>query len=308
MKKIPGTIILIALLSSILITACSGHANKSNYNKLQSALEKFVENKDAIIGIGVIINDKDTVEVNGNTPFPMLSVYKFPIALAYADFCRSNRLDFATPICVTKEDLHLDTYSPMTEKILAADKLSTDGLTIPAKELLKYMLQQSDNNASDIILRETGNAAAVQKYLNSLKSNEVKVSNSENDMHADNQLCYANNSTPLAMTRLINKFDKEANDSLSIEIKQIMETCETGGDRLVKPLAETAVIGHKTGTGFLLDDGRLMAINDVGYVHLPDGSRYAIAVFIENSGYDIMQTEALIADISRIVLTHIQDN
>lgn len=48
-----------------------------------------------------------------------------------------------------------------------------------------------------------------------------------------------------------------------------------------------------------------MAVNDAGYVHLPDGRRYTIAVFIENSAYDMPSTEALIAQISRIVLNHL---
>ena len=81
-----------------------------------------------------------------------------------------------------------------------------------------------------------------------------------------------------------------------------METCPTGANRLAKPLAGTdAVFGHKTGTGFTLPGGRLMAINDAGYVHLPDGRSYSIAVFIENSGYDMQQTEEIIARISEIV-------
>ncbi len=125
-------------------------------------------------------------------------------------------------------------------------------------------------------------------------------------MHLDNSLCYNNSATPLAMAELIYNFDLKCNDSLSLEIKKMMETCETGNSRLPKPLIPTnAIIGHKTGTGFTSPDGRLMAVNDVGYVHLPNGRRYAIAVFIENSGYDITRTEKLIAEISRIVFANI---
>ncbi|MDE6380897.1 MAG: hypothetical protein K2L11_10520 [Muribaculaceae bacterium] len=67
----------------------------------------------------------------------------------------------------------------------------------------------------------------------------------------------------------------------------------------------TVLIGHKTGTGFTLPDGRLMGINDVGYVHLPNGRSYSIAVFIENSGYDMPQTEEIVAEISEIVYKHL---
>lgn len=61
-----------------------------------------------------------------------------------------------------------------------------------------------------------------------------------------------------------------------------------------------AVIGHKTGTGFLLPDGGIQAVNDVGYVHLPNGHRYSIAVFIANSHYSMEETEAFIARISEM--------
>ena len=86
-----------------------------------------------------------------------------------------------------------------------------------------------------------------------------------------------------------------------------METCATGKDRLVAPLATLPVrTGHKTGTGFELPGGRLMAVNDAGYVFLPDGRRYTITVFVEDSGYGMARTSALIAEISGIVYRHIQ--
>lgn len=43
-----------------------------------------------------------------------------------------------------------------------------------------------------------------------------------------------------------------------------------------------------------------MAVNDAGYVHLPDGTRYSIAVFIADSHYDMEHTEDIIADISEM--------
>lgn len=68
------------------------------------------------------------------------------------------------------------------------------------------------------------------------------------------------------------------------------------------------VIGHKTGTGFELPDGRIMAVNDVGYIHLNDGNRYSIAVFIADSHYNLVNSEQIIADISELVINHIKNN
>lgn len=175
-------------------------------------------------------------------------------------------------------------------------------MKLPTAELLMYMLQQSDNNASDIILKAIGGAESVDRYLNRIGVNGISVRNTESEMHDDNSLCYANSSTPLAMAELMDRFEHDVDDTLSRKIKQLMETCATGTARLPKPFLPTnAIIGHKTGTGFTLPSGRLMAVNDAGYVHLPNRSRYTIAVFIENSGYDMDKTEALIAEISEIV-------
>lgn len=290
---------MIAIFALFSLCACS---SQNKYTDVQQALDEYVAEKDANIGVAVIIDGVDTVAVNGNKEFPMLSVYKFPITLALAEHYRQNNLPIDYPITILPEDLHLDTYSPMTEKIIASSKMQTDTLMMSTAEILGYMLQQSDNNASDIALRELGGADYVEGYLKLVGATDVHVHNSEAEMHEDNSMCYSNSATPIGMASLMDKFDREFNDSVSVEIKRLMETCETGANRLLKPLdGSNAVIGHKTGTGFILPNGRLMAVNDAGYVHFPNGHRYSIAVFIENSGYDMAQTEAIIADISGIV-------
>lgn len=296
MKKL-----LITLIATLMLCSCS---SKNKYEALQTNLTEFVSDKDAQIGIAVIIDGVDTVAVNGNREFPMLSVYKFPIALALGEYYRENELPLNFPVAILPEDLHLDTYSPLTEKILASSHAQTDTLMLPTTTLLGYMLQQSDNNASDIILRGLMGPQNVQRYLERLGVDDIHVRNSEAEMHADSTLCYENSATPKGMAALMDKFDREFNDSISLTIKHLMETSETGQNRLAKPL-DNAVIGHKTGTGFTLPDGRLMAVNDAGYVHLSNGKRYSIAVFIENSGYNFSQTKELIAEISSIVFTNL---
>lgn len=291
------------MLSCIIMTAVVSCSSSAVYGQLQKSLEEYVADKDATIGVAVVVDGKPIVAVNGDRAFPMLSVYKFPIALALADNYRQRGVSLDVPVEISKADLHTDTYSPMTEKILASSTLSTGQLTLPTDVLLGYMLQESDNNASDIVLRCVGGACQVDKYLSGIGVNGVSVRNSEDEMHRDISLCYSNSATPAAMAQLMDKFNKEFDDSLSLGIKQLMETCVTGTNRLVKPLgAANIVIGHKTGTGFILPDGRIMAVNDAGYVNLPDGQRYAIAVFVENSAYDMAATEEIVAEISRMVL------
>lgn len=297
---------LALVVASLVITAsCLAYENAvvvegrqpRDYAVLQRELNGLVEGKDARIGIAVIIDDKDTIGINQCDTFPMLSVYKFPIALSWGKYCRMGGCDLDSKCRITRSDLLYNTYSPMLKNYS-----DIDTVMISFRELLAYSLQQSDNNASDIILKCQGGPQYVQRTIDSMGISGICVTSSEAEMYQDNALCYDNSATPLAMAELLNKFDNEFADSVSLGIKQLMESCETGADRLVSPLVHTnAVVGHKTGTGFTLPDGRLMAVNDVGYVHLPDGRKYTIVVFVSNSNYDMATTSGIIANISELV-------
>ena len=294
MKKV---IILIAIAFIIISTQSCGKTTPTPVSSLQKELSEYVEDKDANIGIAVIIDRKDTVEVNGNRAFPMLSVYKFPIAVALGDYLRISSELSPDTLTITPTDLKPDTYSPMREKYEGEDTIQ-----LPLYDIMAYALQQSDNNASDILLKIMGGTENAMLALKRFGIDNVNIAYTEAEMYEDNRLCYENSSTPIAMAKLLDSFDHNFNDLYTRNMKQLMENCATGVNRLAKPLAATnAVIGHKTGTGFTLPDGRLMAINDAGYVHLPNGRSYSIAVFIENSGYDMEQTEEIIAKISEIV-------
>lgn len=84
--------ILMYVVAGMCMTACSGNTNP--YSGLQSELETYVAQKEDVrIGVAVIVNDTDTVAVNGDMEFPMLSVYKFPIAMAVAERCRRTVSD-----------------------------------------------------------------------------------------------------------------------------------------------------------------------------------------------------------------------
>lgn len=266
---------------------------------LRSRLEKFVAGKEARTGIAVIVDGHDTIEVNGHCGFPMLSVYKFPIALAVGEQCRRNGYDLEESRVITGSEMLPDTYSPMRERYAGADSVR---LTL--RELLTYALQQSDNNASDILLSHLGGTGEVMRHLRDIGAAGINVVSTEAEMHADTALCRINSATPVAIAALFDRFAATGTDSISAAIKGIIETCATGTDRLAAPLEGTgAVIGHKTGTGFTMADGRLMAVNDAGYVLLPDGRRYSVAVFVENSRLGMEDTSALIAEISSIILS-----
>ena len=80
----------------------------------------------------------------------------------------------------------------------------------------------------------------------------------------------------------------------------MMETV-TGKDKLKAGLPPAIVLGHKTGSSDRDESGLKAGDNDMGFVRLPDGSRYSIAVFVKDSKEDDKTNAALIAAISQKV-------
>ena len=266
---------------------------------IENTLQKYIKGKDARIGVAVIINGKDTVSVNGNRDFPMMSVVKFPLALTVAHWIDTNGMSLNATVTFNEKAMKEDTYSPMLKKY----GKSRNAMTV--RELLEWSLAESDNNAADILLHRVGGTSGVTSIMRQMGiSDEIVIGASEEDMHRDPYLSYLNRTTPLAMAQLFDRFYRElgnASQSYS-EISVMLEDCRTGLDRLALPLLPTnATIGHKTGTGFPTPDGRISAVNDCGYVKLLEGTKYSIAVFVADSGYDMAATSAIIAEISNIV-------
>lgn len=276
---------------------------ESRYPELETRLKTYVAEKDMRIGVALIVNGKDTISVNGNKEFPMMSVFKFPLAISVAKWVDANGMSLDDHISFAPELLVEDTYSPMLKKYgKELNRLSV-------RELLEWALIESDNNAADILLHIVGGPTHAASLLKDVAGElDIKIEVSEKDIHEDRSKSLLNTSTPLAMAELFDRFDGEMrNESASfMEIATMLERCLTGLDRLSSPFGSTnAVIGHKTGTGFDTADGGITAVNDCGYVHLPNGTRYSIAVFIADSPYGIEKTSKIIADISEVVFKNL---
>lgn len=272
---------------------------ESRYPEMEIRLKNYVANQDARIGVAVIVGGRDTIMVNGRKDFPMMSVFKFPLALVVAEWADSIGMSFADSLSVDEEELFEDTYSPMLKKY------GRRPISMALGELLEWSLVESDNNACDILLKRVGGIEGANRIMRQLGlPDEITIGASEADMHIDLGLCYLNRATPLAMAELLDAYDtrlRHRSESFAL-ISPMLEMCRTGLDRLVAPLAKyDAVVGHKTGTGDLNSQGRIMAVNDCGYVHLSDGRRYVVAVFVADSSYDMDASSRIIADISEII-------
>lgn len=269
---------------------------------LESKIKKSIENVPAQVGVAIIINGKDTITVNNECHYPLMSVMKYPQALAVLHYLHQHNQPLFTKIFIPKEALLDDTYSPLR------DKYPGGNIYMPIDQLLDYTIQKSDNNACDILFNYTGGVSYTDSYIRSLGINNFSISKTEDDMHEDLAACYENWSTPLEIASLTDMlFSKELFPTeYQNFLKETMLNCQTGTNRLPVPLLDTtARIGHKTGTSDRNVQGELIGINDVGFILLPDGKRYTIAVLVKDSKESMADTEKIIANISGIVYHHL---
>lgn len=273
--------------------------------ELSEILRNTIAGKRAQVGIAVVIDGKDTVTINDDGGYPMMSVFKLHQALAVAHHLDRQGRTLATRIPIRREALLPDTYSPLRERF------PEGGIELSVGELLTYTLQLSDNNACDILFDWAGGTEATEEYIRSLGIGDFAIRATEKEMHDDPEMCYRNRTSPLAAVELLERFLTRpiVSDSCRAFIRRTMIECRTGGNRLAKPLAGTgAVIGHKTGTSDRNAAGAWTGINDIGFVSLPDGRRYSIAVFVRDSQESAEETERIIAEVSEAVYRYVARN
>lgn len=294
------------VILSVVLVALSGlgSVSASEHGALRDSIGQFVAGFKAETGVAVMLPDGDTLSVNNNRRYPMLSVVKLPLGMAVADMMERRRLPLDTEVEVAKADLLPDTYSPLR------DARPDGGFQMTVEELLNYSLQLSDNNACDILFRFVGGTAVVERYVHSIGVQECNIRCTEEQMHFRPDDCYLNYSTPLAAVRLLNVLGEEAKERpLFGHVMQTIGACETGLNRIPHPLTDTgAVVYHKTGTGGYNARGQLVAVNDIGIVELPGGITYTLAVFVKDSSESPETTESIIAGVSKIVYDYVIEN
>lgn len=266
---------------------------------LRDTLEAVVSGVPGEVGIAVIVDSRDTGVVNNSDGYPLMSVFKLHQAIALcADFDRRG-IPLDTVVRIDRSSLDPDTWSPMLKENAGAS------FDMPVRELMRYTLALSDNNASNLMFDRFVSVAATDSFVARLIPREgFRLAVSEADMRRDHSLCYSNHSSPLSTALL---FERLFADSILAPesqafIRDALGGCATGVDRLTAPLAakEGVAVAHKTGSGYRNGRGELAAHNDAAYVGLPDGRHYTIVVLVKDFAGDEREASAIISRVSEL--------
>lgn len=155
----------------------------NRFQELYTNIHQFISQQKAEVGVAIIADGKDTVTIENNRRYPLMSVFKLHQALAVGDYCKRHQLSFDTLLTVDSTDLQPNTYSPLRDRYPHGGKFSL-------KQLMEYTLHLSDNNACDILFKFTGGPAVTDRYIRSLGINDFSIQYTEDDMHQDLNLGY----------------------------------------------------------------------------------------------------------------------
>ena len=271
------------------------------------------------------IGGKEVIALNGNESFAMASTYKVAIATTVLD--RVDRGELRLDQLV---EVPLDMF--VTGVVALAETFPHPGIQLSVANLIEVMITESDNTATDVSMGLAGGPAAVTKNLRRLGITDFRVDRltteilrdfydlpgpatpkvaaeafknnpalvtEQADPNPDFEADPRDHATPLAMLKLLLAID--GGTAMSPKSREfllgVMSRTRTGVGRLKGLLPKGTPVAHKTGTA-----GGIA--NDVGYITLPDGRRFAIAVFTNSSKTSESDRDRAIAEIARTLFDH----
>lgn len=313
------------LVAQLLLAFSPAYGQSPDSPSVSARIERVAAAHVGRLGLAAQeIGGRDIVAINGHQSFVMASSYKVAIATAVLD-----RVDMG--------ELRLDQLINVTPgRMIAADSVIAEqfvhpGVQLSLANLIEAMITESDNTATDLCMELVGGPAAVTQKLRSIGISDQRVdrpvaeglrdfygfpapgtASVAAEFFKNNPAKLADaaqlkpnpafekdprdQTTPLAMLQLLLAID--SGKALSPESREFllgsMSRTRTGAGRLKGLLPKGTPVAHKTGT-----IGGVA--NDVGYITLPDGRRFAIAVYTNSSETPVLDRDRAIAEVARML-------
>jgi len=287
---------------------------------LEADLSRIGQSLNSHLGIAVVdITSGAAVHYQGDLMMPQQSVSKLWVAMTALDLADSGGLDLSERATVQRENLTLF-HQPIRKIVKAQGSFTTS-----YGDFMRRAMVGSDNTANDMLLNKVGGPSAVRKMLEAKGISGVRFGPGERIMQSElaglkwdqsysfGKMFFEMRKTvphdrrrvifdayvadpvdgaqPLAMARALERLAKGEllSASSTTTLETLLRDAKSGPNRLKGGLPAGWQIGHKTGTGQVLDIvppgviGEQTGYNDVGILTAPDGSRYGVAVMIGNT-------------------------
>ncbi|MBU0823367.1 MAG: class A beta-lactamase-related serine hydrolase [Alphaproteobacteria bacterium] len=276
------------------------------------------------------IDGEWAIAERGGELFPQQSVSKLWVSLTALDAVDQGRIRLDQQVRIGPEDLTLF-YQPLAARVRAQGSV-----TMTVRQLIETAITQSDNSANDSLLRTVGGPGAVRAYLSKKDLGAIRFGPGERLLQSgiagmgwqqsysvgrnfeaarsalspatrraamDNYLANPiDGASPTAVASALTRLARGT--LLSPEsteyLLDVMSRTKSGPKRLKAGLPPGWKFLHKTGTGQNLG-GMTAGYNDIGIATAPDGTRYAIVVFMGTTTSPIPARMALMQAVSSAV-------
>lgn len=286
--------LVLPIVAIVLFASCSDRT----MTELENTIVSIIEDRPARIGVAVITDAGDSLVVNDSDDYPMMSMFKLHEAIAVCRTLEENGASIDTVLAVSRDELNMQTWSPMLKEYTG------EVSDISVRRLMEYLLVDSDNNASNLLFERIVPVAAADSIIATIMPERgFRIIYTEAQMQRDHGLSYLNATSPLSYASLVKKVFTDSLLSAGNQefIREMMRRCGTGSGRIAAGLPEGVEFAHRTGSGYVNERGEVIAVNDGGYVTLPDGRSYAIAVLVKDFAGPQEDADAAIAEVSKAV-------
>lgn len=252
-----------------------------------------------------------TAFVRGGELFPMQSVTKLPIAVAYLRMVQRGEAKLETTVRLSAVDI-APGRSPL------ADRLRRRPTVFTARQLLEHMLLNSDNTATDALIKLAGGPEKIQATVRSFNIDGLRVDRYERDLQPqalglepkadwgdDAVLDKAvaaldevkqrtalerfmrdprDTASPRAIATLFFKLQSGhlIQPRFAMLVLDLMRRTKTGEDRLKGGMLPGWTFAHRGGMSRTVL-GTTAAFNDAGLATNKKGEKIAIVLFIEGA-------------------------
>jgi beta-lactamase class A len=290
---------------------------------LQGKLEALAQRaRPGTLGITVLdLQNGKTWRINADQAYPMMSVFKVPVAAAVLDRIEHGQNRFDQTVTVTKADL---------EGGVIREQFRGTQMRFTLRQLLSYAVSKSDNTAVDALIKTIGGPAVVENYLRTHGIKDMHVDRGEagntllfealgrgqtepaNETDAQQQQRYlhgyhlfladaGNRSTPDAAVLLLRKlWQQQLLSPASTRYLLDLMYAQTTPTRLRSGLPSDIRLADKCGTSPTLS-GLTAAYNDIGILSWPDGRTVIVAAFLTASNQAEDVRHAIYVDLAKSV-------
>ena len=225
--------------------------------------------------------------------FLMCSTSKIFLVAATLQTARNNVFGLSDDVVFTEADLVANSPFLTARLVDGAGSASRE-------ELCEAVIVDSDNAASNLLLRDLGGAEVLTQFMGRLGDGVTRMHRTEWALnHRDSPLDLRATTTPIAFVRSLRKalFGGALAPEDARRLANLMRACRNTPNRIRAGVPKDWDIGVKPGTS----DAEAGAFNDVGFFQRPGGRMQMLAVFLEAPEAGVGACESAIAQLARIV-------